>query len=65
MEKNRDDEYLNCPQCRNKAEALFRNKPKGEKADFVCIHCLPPSMKPDSETVAVADGIWGAINALD
>ncbi len=57
-----DDERLKCPQCKKKVEALYRNKPKGERAGFVCVRCLPSDMKPDNETVAAADGMWEAIN---
>lgn len=62
LEEILEEEYLECPQCKKRTESLYRNKPKGEKADFVCIHCVPPSMRPDNETVMVANGIWEAIN---
>lgn len=55
-------EYTKCPQCGMRAEALYRNKPKGEKADFVCIHCVPVELQPDDETVMVGSGIFQALN---
>jgi hypothetical protein len=32
---------MNCPKCKNVVGARFREKPKGEKAKFLCFDCLP------------------------
>lgn len=32
---------MNCPKCKKVVGARFREKPKGEKAKFLCFDCLP------------------------
>jgi len=38
-----------CPVCNRPARAMYRNKPKGEIAVFVCINCLPDDMVPPDD----------------
>jgi len=36
-----DNVDLTCPQCHKTAQVLYRDKPLGEIARFVCLRCLP------------------------
>ena len=39
------DYMAKCPKCGNEGPR-FRDRPKGEIAEFVCIECLPPTAPP-------------------
>lgn len=40
-----------CPKCMNECDERYRNKPKGELAEFVCMDCLPENMRPDEKMI--------------
>lgn len=54
-----DDGTLACQECGKTDVGLFRDRPRGEKARFVCIACLPENMKPNEEVKALVDSIVG------
>ena len=45
--ENRD--MIKCTKCDVPARALYRDRPKGEPANFVCINCLPLDMIPSDK----------------
>lgn len=36
-----------CPNCEKESSVLFRDRPKGENAKFVCPLCVPDNMQAD------------------
>lgn len=54
---------MKCPKCKREVEALYRDKPKGQIAEFVCINCVPETTpKPDKDTTLIAKEISRALN---
>lgn len=44
-----------CPICKRETLSLYRNTPKGKRAKFVCLDCVPDELKPDEETKRIAE----------
>ena len=46
---------MKCKKCGAAGRPLFRDRPKGQAANFVCRQCLPDgATQPDEETVSIA-----------
>lgn len=56
-----DDGSLRCPKCGKSAfhVPLYRDRPHGEVAKFVCEECLPEDMKPSDEIKKLVEAING------
>ena len=57
-----------CPQCGIVGEPLYRTRPKGQRAIFVCEECLrmfPDAPKPDERTTEISETIMPASRVLD
>jgi hypothetical protein len=52
---------MKCSKCKQPAEKLYRDRPKGERAKFVCVFCLPDEMKPKRALTTTVEDL---INAL-
>ena len=48
---------MQCPKCKIDTPCLYRDKPKGEKAKFVCIDCVPGELKPKQDVIDNAKAI--------
>lgn len=62
MRNMREEKMIVCPRCKKEVTARYREKPKGEIAQFVCWDCLPDDMKPDLDTVLVAEDLAGVLD---
>lgn len=56
------DALRECPACKTKVRVLYRDRPKGERAEFVCFACVPAAMQPSREEKNVVLDIHRALN---
>jgi hypothetical protein len=52
---------MKCPKCGRPSGKLFRDKPKGQRAKFVCLRCVPDELRPDKELAQVTEDIRRAL----
>jgi endogenous inhibitor of DNA gyrase (YacG/DUF329 family) len=53
---------MNCPNCGRPTNRRYRNRPKGEIAEFVCLDCVPKSLAPKKSVLEDVASIDDALN---